>query len=84
MGQVGTRRDEWRQVGTIGDEWGQVGTCWNQLGQVGMSWEPKKLQNFDIKKTSREERKKEEEYRIESRLEREATNKFINFNVFFL
>ena len=49
-----------------------------------MSWEPKKLQNFDIKKTSREERKKEEEYRIESRLEREATNKFINFNVFFL
>ena len=38
--------------GTIGDEWGQVGTRWNELGQVGMSWEPKKLQNFDIKKTS--------------------------------
>ena len=25
---------------------------WDELGQVGASWEPKKLQAFDIKKTS--------------------------------
>ena len=38
---------------------------WDELGQVGTSWEPKKLQKFDIKKRlAKEERKKEEEYRI--------------------
>ena len=47
---------------TLSENWdklGQVGTSWEQLGQVGTSWEPKKLQKFDIKKTSRERRKKE-------------------------
>ena len=47
---------------------GEVGASWDKLERVGMSWEPEKLQNFDIKKTSGEERKKErkkeEEYRI--------------------
>ena len=52
------------KIGTSWDELGQVGTSWEQLGQVGTNWEPKKLQKFDIKKTSRERRKKEEEYRI--------------------
>ena len=61
-GRVGTSGDKWRQVGTIGDEWGQVGTRWNELGQVGMSWEPKKLQNFDIKKNL--SRRKKERRRI--------------------
>ena len=43
---------------------GRVGTSWDELRRVETSWEPRKLQNFDIKKTSPEERKKEEEYRI--------------------
>ena len=38
---------------------GQVGTSWNELERVGISWEPEKLQNFTLKKTSGEERKKE-------------------------
>ena len=38
---------------------GQVGISWGKLGRVGTSWEPKKLQNFDIKKTSPERKKKE-------------------------
>ena len=61
-------------MGTIGDEWGQVGTRWNELGQVGMIWEPNKLQNFDIKKTSGEERKKKNiGYRVAS-IERRLKN----------
>ena len=47
------------QFGTSWDELGQVGTSWNELERVGMSWEPEKLQNFTLKKTSGEERKKE-------------------------
>ena len=58
------------KIGTSWDELGQVGTSWEQLGQVGTSWEPKKLQKFDIKKNVlRRRKKKEEEYRIQSRLE---------------
>ena len=66
MGQVGTSWDKWGQVGTIGDEWGQVGTRWNELGRVGMSWEPKKLQNFDIKKNLSRRKKKNIGYRVAS------------------
>ena len=46
---------------------GQVRTSWDELGRVGTSWKPKKLQNFDIKKTSWEERKKKNiGYRVAS------------------
>ena len=55
--------DELGQVGMSLDKLRRVGTSWDELGQVGTSWEPKKLQNFDIKKTS-PERKKEERRRI--------------------
>ena len=51
----------WEELGQVGmsrDELGQVGTSWDELGQVRTSWEPKKFQNFDIKKMSPEERKK--------------------------
>ena len=43
----------WDKLGRVGTSWeelGQAGTSWDKLGQVGTSWEPKKLQNFDIKK----------------------------------
>ena len=46
---------------------------WDELGQVGNQ---RNYRNLTLKKRlEKEERKKEEEYRIQSRLEREATNK---------
>ena len=68
--------DELGLVGTSWDELGPVGTSWDKLGQVGMSWQLKKLQNFDIKKTSPEERRKKKNigYRVASN-ERRPTNK---------
>ena len=59
LGQVETSWDKLGQVGMSWDELGRVGTSWDELGRFGTSWEPKKLQNFDIKKTSWERRKKE-------------------------
>ena len=37
---------KWGKLGKLR----QVGASWDELGQVGTSWNPKKLQNFDIKK----------------------------------
>ena len=65
-----------RRVGTSWDELGWVETSSDELRRVGTSWEPKKLQNFDIKKKLLQ-KKKEEEYRIKSRFEWEATKKAI-------
>ena len=50
----------------------RVGMTWDNLAQPWMSWKPRKLHNFELKKNV-SGRKKEEEYRIQSRLEREAT-----------
>ena len=50
------------------DQLGSVETSSDELRRVGTSWEPKKLQNFDIKKKLLQ-KKKEEEYRIKSRFE---------------
>ena len=43
------------KLGHVGANWGKLG----KLGQVGTSWEPKKLQNFDIKKNVSRRKKKE-------------------------
>ena len=54
---------------------------WDKLGQVGTSWEPKKLQNFDIKKNvlgrkKKERKKKNIGYRVASN-ERRLKNAFV-------
>ena len=71
------------------DELGQVGTSWNELERVGISWEPEKLQNFTLKKTSGEERKKERKkknigYRVASNERRLIMPyNYLSFEIYF-